>query len=138
MNDAYRFVRPVEEHPIPFDQAHINAIWEDFNDPAKGDPPSVDEAHEDYARTIAKRGDWHVFRATYPFGAGDVYFWNSMSGEAFKVRDEEGSWHGLVNLFAEVVDAEGDCRDADYSSSLTQSGCYDQRCKECGDSWLVG
>jgi len=136
MSDQYRYVRPIDEHPIPFDQERINEIWE--NHESRRDPPSVDEAHEDYVRTIAEWGDWHVFRPTYPFGHGDVVFWNSMSGEAFAVNDDEGSWHELVNLFAEIVDAEGDCRDADYSSSLTQSGCYDQRCTECGGSWLVG
>lgn len=138
MNDAYRFVRPLDEHPIPFDQQEIDELWEELNDPAKGEPPGVDEAHEEYVRTIAKHGEWHVFRPTYPFGHGDIVFWNNMSGEAFKINDEEGSWHHLVNLFAEVVDQEGDCRDAGYSDSLRQSGSVEQRCKSCGGSWTVG
>lgn len=138
MNDSYRFVRELDEHPIPFDQEEIDELWEQLNDPAKGDPPSVDEAHDEYTRTIAKRGEWHVFRPTYPFGHGDVVFWNSMSGEAFKVNDDEGSWHSMVSLFAEIVDAEGDCRESDYSGGTTQSGCHRQRCEDCGDSWVVG
>lgn len=132
----YRFVRPVDEHPIPFEQEKIDDVWSmhEFD----REPPSVDEAHEEYAETISERGEWHVFRARYPFGHGDITFWNSATGEAFQVNDEEGSWHHLVNLFAEIVDAEGDCRDAEYSDSLMQSGGYKQRCGECGDWWVTG
>jgi len=134
----YRSVRPIDEHPIPLEQGEIDRVWHRFDDPAKGDPPSVDGAHEEYARTIAEWGEWQVFRATYPFGHGDVTFWNGSMGAGFVVDDDEGEWHGLVNLFAEIVEQEGDCREADYSSSLQQSGSYKQRCGSCGDWWLVG
>lgn len=129
-------LRPLDSHPIPFDQAEIDAIWSD-HEPER-DPPGVDEAHEEYTDTIAEYGEWRVFRPQYPFGHGDVTFWNAATGEGFQVTDEEGSWHELVNVFAAVVDSEGDCRDADYSDSLTPGGSYDQRCEECGDSWVVG
>lgn len=132
----FRVLRPIDEHPIPFDQEEINERWDGRG--TDRDPPGVDEAHTEYADTIAECGEWHVFRPMYPFGHGDVVFWSRESGEAFRVDDSEGRWHALVNLFAEIVDAEGDCRDADYSDSLTPSGSYDQRCEDCGDSWVVG
>lgn len=135
--DAYQFVRPIDDHPIPFDQASIDERWADHEPDTE--PPSVDEAHDEYVRTIANRGEWHVFRAMYPFGYGDrVIFWNGTTGEAFTIDDSEGSWHEIVNLFAEIVETEGDCRDADYSSSLMQSGGYNQRCRNCGGSWVIG
>lgn len=135
---THRFVHPINEHPIPLDQGKIDDIWAD-HDHVPDEPPHIDAAHEDYTRTIAERGEWHAFRAEYPFDWGnDVYVWNSAFGTGFRIRDEEGSWHELVNLFADIVDAEGDCRDAEYSSSGMPSGCLDQSCKECGQSWVIG
>lgn len=135
-NERFRWVHPIDGHPVPFDQDEINELWSDL--PGDDDPPSVHEAHEKYVRTIAKWGDWNVLRVAYPFGVGDVVFFNGAFGEGFKINDEEGSWHEFVNLFAEIVENEGDCRDADYSSSLMASGYYDQQCESCYDSWLVG
>lgn len=129
----------VEDHPIPFDQEGIDQLWNRVDDPAMDEPPSVDEAHEEYTRTIAEHGPWHVFRSVYPFGGGGrVVVWNREFGEGVAVVGECGNWHALVNLFAAIVDAEGDCRDASYSDSLTQSGCFNQRCEKCGGSWVVG
>ena len=51
-----------------------------------------------------------------------IYFWNRPGGEGFCVTSMEGSWHGFVNVFAAVVESEEDCRDAEYTSSLAQSG----------------
>ena len=135
---TYRIVRPIDDHPVPFDQDGINEIWSNLPHKETRDAPSIDEAHEEYVETIAKRGEWHVFRVKYPFDFGHVVFWNGSSGEAFRFHDEEGSWHEFVNLLADIVESEGDCRDADYSSSLMPSGCYDQRCRNCGGSWSVG
>lgn len=137
-NDRFRFVREMDDHPVPFDQEEIDEIWSNLPHKDGEEPPSVDEAHDKYVRVIAKWSEWTVFRAVYPFGLGDVYFFNGTSGESFKIEDEEGSWHAFVNLFAEIVENEGDCRNADYSSSLMPSGSYDQRCKSCGGSWMVG
>lgn len=135
---AMRTIQPVSDHPIPLEQEGIDRVWHRFDHPEKGDSPSVDEAHEDYIKTIAEWGDWRVFRPTHPFGHGDIYVWNHQIGAGFRVDDQDGEWHQLVNLFAEVVEEEGDCRDAEYSSSLRQGGYHKQRCANCGDWWLVG
>lgn len=135
---SYEIIRKLDSHPIPLDQDEIDEIWNQHNDPAMGEPPHVDEAHEEYVRTIAEYDEWHVFRTEYPFNCHAVVFWNRAFGQGFRVDDDEGAWHLMVNLFAEIVDQEGDCRDAEYSSSLMASGSYDQRCKNCGGSWTVG
>lgn len=133
----YRIVREIDEHPIPLDQEEINTLWEDNNHKER-DPPSVDEAHERFTRSIAEYGEWQVFRAIYPFESRGVVFWNGSYGKGFDVDDSEGSWHHLVNVFAEIVDEEGDCRDAEYSSSTRQSSAIRQTCKNCGSWWTVG
>jgi len=137
---TYEIIRKLNQHPIPFDQERINDIWDGCKDPALSDeePPHVDTAHEDYTETIAEYGPWHVFRTKYPFRCTGVVFWHRETSEAIRVDDDEGQWHQLVNLFAEIVDQEGDCRDAEYSDSLQAHGSYKQRCKDCGDSWMVG
>ena len=136
--DVLQTIRPISGHPVPFEQEKIDEIWDSTVELDKSDAPSVDEAHEDYIETIAEWGGWRVFRPHFPFGESNVTFWSTATGEAFKIPDNEGSWHELVNLFAEIVDSEGDCRDAEYSSSLTQSGSYKQRCRKCSDSWVIG
>ena len=133
-------VQPVTEYPVPYEQSEIDDIWNDSDIVmGDGDAPIVDEAHEEYIDIITRQDDWLVFRVRYPFGYyNNVYFWNSSFGSGFRIDDDEGSWHSLVNLFADIVDEEGDCREASYSSSITPSGSYDQRCDNCGESWSVG
>lgn len=127
---------PIDSHPVPTTQPEIDSIWNDSE--SNRDPPHVDTAHEEYVNTIAEHGDWHVFRVAYPFGtSSQVTFWNRASGTGFTVSDIEGRWHELVNVFAAIVDEEGDCREADYASSLRQSGSTSQRCESCGGSWSV-
>lgn len=135
----YPTVIKLDGHPIPFEQEEIDGIWNSRQiDPAAPEePPSVDEAHEQYAETIVEFDPWHVFTARYPFGSGQVIFWNRESGEAFRVRRDEGAWHTLVNVFAAIVEEEGDCRDAEYSGSTRASGSYRQRCGNCGASWDI-
>lgn len=137
MSSHHIFVTPIDSHPIPLDQDEIDEMWEN-DDWLDGEPPHVDEAHEEHARTIADYSEWHVFRPTFPFGHGDMVFWNRSFGGGFVFNDEEGSWHQLVNVFAEIVDEEGDCRDAEYADSLRQSSSVEQRCKNCNDSYTVG
>lgn len=128
----------VDEHPIPFDQEELDEFWEGHSYTVT-EPPTVDEAHDEYTLTIAEWSHWHVFRTMFPFAPMDiVYFWSRETGEGFIFNDEAGSWHNLVNLFAEIVDSEGDCREAGYDSSLMPSGSYKQRCLSCNGSWSVG
>lgn len=134
-----RIVRPVESHPVPFEQEEIDELWEDESFIVEGEPPSVDEAHEEYTETITEYGEWVVFRPEWPFSAGTgVIIWNREFGEGFEVEEGEGEWHSFVNLFAAVVEQEGDCREADYSTMTLPSGCVDQQCEDCGQSWTVG
>lgn len=129
-------ISELTSHPLPFDQETINEIWNEHEKDA--DPPHIDTVHEEYADTIAEHGDWKVFRVGYPFGTGDnVIFWNRGFGEGFAVSDIEGRWHTLVNLFAAIVEHEGDCRDAEYTGSLRQSGSTRQKCGSCGESWTI-
>lgn len=131
--EPYRHVVPIAEHPIPTDQDELDERWPEEVDP---EPPNVREVHEDLTYTIAKLDPWHVFRSPYPFGAGgDVYVWNRDFGSGFRFVDEEGAWHQFVNLLAEIVDEEGDCRDAEISSSLLPSGAQRYSCSECGGTW---
>lgn len=132
---TYEIIRKLDSHPIPLDQDEIDEIW---NRCKTGEPPHIDEAHEEYVHTIAEYDEWHVFRTEYPFNTHGIVFWNRAFGQGFRVDESEGEWHQLVNLFAAIVDEEGDCRDADYSDSLRQSGAVEQRCKNCGDSYTVG
>jgi len=129
--------RPIDTHPIPYDQSDINAIWADQHDPALDDPPSVDTAHDEYLDTITQTGAWHVFRARYPFDTPGVVLWHRELGTGLVVTEDCREWHQLVNVFAAVVDAEGDCRDAEIKSSLTQAGSTNQRCRNCGSSWSI-
>lgn len=140
MNDnQLSIVRPLHSHPVPLDQDEIDQLWEQNPRWVSGDPPSVDAAHEDHIHEIAEYHDWRVFRCSWPFGHSNrVYLWNRNFGEGFAIDEDEGDWHSFVNLMAAVVDEEGDCRDGEFSSSLRQSGSYDQQCKECGQSWTVG
>ena len=135
-SDQFGLFWPISEHPIPTDQERINEMWDPS--PEGEEPPTPHEAREHYMDTIAEWDGWHVFQPYYPFGHRQIVLWNGNFGAGYVINDEEGRWHNLVNLFAEIVDREGDCRDTDYSSSLMPSGCYDQRCKSCGDSWSVG
>lgn len=132
-------IREVDGHPVPFDQEEINELWEEdeYFYPEDSDPPHVDEAHERYTHTITRRGDWTVFRSTWPFTSPGVYFFHGGSGDCYRFRDDEGAWHAMVNLFADIVDEEGDCRDAEYSDSLMPSSSIKQSCKNCGASWSI-
>lgn len=132
-------ITAIDSHPIPSNQDEINELWDANPELMNGDPPSVDEAYERYTETIASYGEWHVFRSQWPFSHGQgVIIWNREFGEGFIVDEDEGEWHSFVNLFAAVVDEEGDCRDAEYSDSLQHTGAYHQRCTECGQSWTIG
>jgi hypothetical protein len=130
---------PLDAHPIPLEQSAINEIWADDTTFApNGEPPSVDEAHCEYTDTVAEYGEWHVFKPRWPFDAYNIVIWNRALGTGYGINDTEGRWHNLVNLFAAIVEEEGDCRDADYSDSLRQSGASEQRCLNCGESWSTG
>lgn len=131
-------ISKIEKYPIPLEQEElqerlesIGYFSEEYSD------VSVDEAHSIFKDVIAKNNDWEVFHLRFPFGSHRVVLWNNGIGEGISIDRGCGEWHSIVNLFAEVVEEEGDCRDAEYSSSLMPSGTYDQRCKKCGDSWSV-
>ena len=62
-------ITPIDSHPLPFDQDEIDDIWAERE--SSDDPPHVDTVHEEYKRTIAEYGDWHVFRVAWPFGNSD-------------------------------------------------------------------
>jgi hypothetical protein len=126
----------IDSHPLPFDQDEIDEIWAKHE--SSDESPHVDTVHEEYKRVIGEHGEWEVFRCVWPFGDGKrVTFWNRAASEGFTVTDAEGRWHELVNVFAEIVEEETDCRDAGYSSSVRPSGATNQSCDNCGDSWSM-
>lgn len=134
----YAAVHGIDEHPIPFDPEEIEKEWEQsMGTLADEEPPHPDVAHERYKETIAEYGEWEVFRLRPPFGDGSaVFFWNR-EGRGFYVEDECGRWHELVNLFAAIVEEQGDCRDAEYTSSMMPSGSHNQSCSGCGAGWSI-
>lgn len=136
-NSGYRVVRELDSHPVPFEQDEIDRLWSESDHLDDADAPHVDEAHDTYVDTIAEYGSWHVFETRFPFDVGGVVCWNQMSSEAFRISMDCGGYHELVNLFAEVVDAEGDCRASEYANSTMPSGSTKQRCENCGRSWTV-
>lgn len=129
----------IDEYPVPTDPDEIKSKLQrtpalDEND----EPPHPDAIHEEYVHTIAEHESWKAFRLQYPFGSNTaVYLWNRASSDGIRIEGSEGRWHDLVNLFAAIVDEEGDCRDADYSSSLMPSGSHTQQCDSCGGKWSV-
>lgn len=133
--ERFGLLHHIIEHPIPGDQERINEMWDPS--PEGEEPPTPNEARESYMETIAEWDEWHVFRPYYPFGDRQIVIWNRSFGEGYIINDEEGRWHNLVNLFAEIVEEENDCRDTDYSSSLMPSGSYKQRCETCNQTWSV-
>lgn len=129
-------ITQINDYPIPLDQDEIDTIWDERQ---LGEPPHIDEVHEEYIDQIAEYASWTVFRVKHPLGSGDmITFWNRNLGQGIQIADDAGSWHVLVNLFAEIVDEEGDCRDEDVSESLTPTGNYNQQCESCGESWTIG
>lgn len=126
----------VDEHPVPRTR---DEIAEHYPDDIPEEPPEDTRRH-DYMDMIAEHGEYDVFRVKWPLGNGNrVYVFNREFEEGISVPTDEANWHRLVNVFAEIVEEERDCRDAEYSSGGTlPSGCHKQKCKKCGRSWVIG
>jgi hypothetical protein len=135
--------KKVESLPIPHE---VDKIKEMLRDEISGDLPNgveEDNIHpdyvwEEYVDVKVKSGDLQLISIAYPFGTGDYYIHDRMDGSALKISRDEGNFHELKILMAEIVDELGDCRDADMSSSLQVDGTTDVKCRNCGGRYNVG
>ncbi len=130
----------VDEHPVPYTHDGFKQELKDRLDEIPTDhQPDFDNAHrEDYIRTITEHGAVEAFTVDYPFGMGDyVYLWHRELEQGVAIARSEGFFHQFKNLMAALVEAEGDCRDADMEDSCTPGPSLGRQmtCKGCGDSW---
>ena len=106
----------IEDYPLPMSQAHLH----EFVDSIEWLDKDYKELHfeefnEMHKHIITKYQEYEVFRTEVGL-ANYVYMWNKDSGQGWKIDGSEGFWHHLVNVFAEIVEQEGDCRNAKINS----------------------
>lgn len=140
-------ITAIDEHPVPWDRDTFKQELQERyqrlagSDTDDSSPPgeNLDDARrDDYIDVITDEGAWVAFRVLMPFGTTDkIYLWHWELEEGVAIHEMEGFFHGFKNLMATLVEEMGDCRDADYNTSLMPSGSHDQTCRNCGSSWSI-
>lgn len=139
-------ITAIDEHPVPYDQDTFKQELQEryqslaYHDEDESFPQGEnleDARREDYIDVITDEGSWVAFRVLMPLDTTDkIYLWHRELEEGVRIHEMEGFFHGFKNLIAAVVEEMGDCRDAEYDTSLMPGG-YRQTCKECGSSWNI-
>jgi hypothetical protein len=128
----------VDEYPLPLYKEDVEKIIESIDwireDPDEWDVERYEEA---FKQEIASFQEWDIFQYGWGGPHDYIYIWDKNSGRGIRIEPSEGFWHHLVNVFAEIVEAEGDCRNAEISDMLTQASTYRMSCQNCGNTWHV-